>query len=879
MQSFCVLYQSITLLLKARLPYLFVILAFVLVIGCSSEKNTVTSKAFHNLAAHYNGYFYAREEIKTIEETIRKSHVDDYNRILRIFPSFDSTLAKTYDKEVQEAVKMASLAIQHHKNSKWVDDSYILVGKARLYSLDWGNAIQTFKYVNNPKLTKNKHARHEALLRLVRTFTEHKEYNNARAAIDYLEKEELNKTNRKDLYLEKALLAQVQKDYDNMVRNLALAEPYLKKKDRRGRIYFIIGQVYQELGFEAEAYNYYKKCLATNPEYEVDFYARLYMAQVTEISRSRSVNAARKSFRKLLKDRKNKDFQDKIYYEMGMFELKQKNLPQAIENFNLSVRTGTNTRIDGESYLRLGQIYYDTLKNYEKSQAYYDSAISALPKDYNDYAKIKARQEILNEFVRNLKTIQWQDSLLAMSSLDSATLRGRIDSIFAEKKRLADAENAKKKKRNRIEITSNNSNAFGSSGNTDLSNENAEWYFGNPQAMSIGQGEFKRVWGNISLEDNWRRSARSISQSSSSSTTVAANTSQTTDASDTKAADVNPAEAEYVKLSKEIPRTEEEKKASLKKIEDAYFNLGDIYYFKLEEPTNARVTYLKLLNRFPETEYEPEVLYKLYLMNKTLNPAEAEQYANLLKEKHPNSTFTRILQNPDYLKEASEAAEKQKVLYADAYTHFTNGAFKEAQDIVDQANALGETSFTPNLKLLSVLIIGETEDITEYQFALEQFIKNNPDGPLTAYAKTLLAASKQFELNQEKAKGIGYVKSFVEPHYFVIVYKKEEKLSEPAAATLEKFNQQYFKEFKLKTSNLILNEEYAMTMVSELPGPTQAAEFRKTFNDKLSTLTDLRNHKFNSFVITKDNFNIFYRTKGLDEYLQFFEKNYPPANQ
>src|SRR5690606_9419214 len=131
-----------------------------------------------------------------------------------------------------------------------------------------------------------------------------------------------------------------------------------------------------------------------NPEYEVDFYARLYMAQVTEISRNRDVNAARKSFRKLLKDSKNKEFRDKIYYEMGVFELKQNDINEAINFFNRSVRSGTNQRIRGEAFLRLGEIYYDTLKNYELSQAYYDSAISALPKDYENYATIKSRQEI-----------------------------------------------------------------------------------------------------------------------------------------------------------------------------------------------------------------------------------------------------------------------------------------------------------------------------------------------------------------------------------------------------------------------------------------------------------------------------------------------------
>jgi len=264
--------------------------------ACSSEKNTVTSKAYHNITAHYNGYWYANEGIRKIEQTIRDNHVDDYNNVLRLFPPLDSSLAKSYDKELQEAIKMASIAIQRHPNSKWVDDAYILVGKARLYSMDWGNAIATFKHVNTKGEDKN--ARHLAIINLIRTYTEHQEYANAQAAIDYLEKQKLSNTNRKLFGLERAYYFQMIDDYDKMVRSLTSIDHLLKRKDRRGRIYFIIGQVYQELGFEAEAYNYYRKCLATNPEYEVDFYARLYMAQVTEISRSRDISSARKSFRR-----------------------------------------------------------------------------------------------------------------------------------------------------------------------------------------------------------------------------------------------------------------------------------------------------------------------------------------------------------------------------------------------------------------------------------------------------------------------------------------------------------------------------------------------------------------------------------------------------
>lgn len=862
--------------MKNIIRYIAILIVLILFYGCSSSSNSLTSRAYHNTTAHYNGYYYAREELQKIEKTIWASLNDDYNRILRLYPSLDSTLAKGYEKEIQEAIKMASLAIQRHPNSKWVDDSYILVGNARLYSLDWGNAIQTYKFVNTK--SKDPDARHKAIIQLIRTFTEHEEFNNAQAAIDFVEKEELSKVNKKNLLLEKAYFYQVLGDYDNMVRNLTEAYPYLRKKDRPGRIYFITGQVYQKLGFEAEAYNYYRKCLATNPEYEVDFYARLYLAQVAEISRSRSLNAARKSFKKLLKDTKNKDFKDKIYYEMGVFELKQKNINEAIFDLNRSVREGSNKRIDGEAFLRLGEIYYDTLHNYEQSQAYYDSAIGALSKDYEGYAKIKARAEILNEFVKNLNTIKWQDSLLLMANLDSAHLHARIDSSYqARKKEEAKRAGKQKKKSNRVQIESQES-VFATS--EDGQTESVGWYFGNPSAMALGQSEFKRIWGEVTLEDNWRRSMRSAATiARKPSATLAPENKQEDSKSPVVAESSDPVAEEFDRISKLLPRTPEQKKEALKKIEDAYFALGDIYHFKLEEDANAIASYLKLLSRFPETEYEPEVLYKLYLITRKTDQAKADQYATALKTKYPESTFTKIMLNPNYLAESSQAVEKQKVMYKTAYDYFTDEDYTSSQAVIKEALSLGQTSFAPNLTLLNILIIGKTENITQYQASLEEFIKTNPDTEVGDYAKKLLEASRNYQLNQEKQKGIQYIRSLEEPHYFVLVHRKEEKLSDAASIALEKFNEANFSDLHLRTSNLDLNDTYALTLVADLPRITAALDFIQTFNGKVASFSELRNHKFNTFVITKDNFDIFYRTKGLDEYLQFFEKNYPKQNQ
>ena len=863
--------------MEGRFKYIFITLCIFILGACSPERNTWTSKAYHNATAHYNGYYYAKDEIQKIEKTLWESLNDDYNKILRLYPELDTALANDYDEDIQEAIKMASIAIQRHPNSKWVDDCYILVAKARMYSLDWGNAVQTLKWVNSK--SKDPNARHEAIIQLVRTFTEHQEFNNGQAAIDFVEKEELTNANKKKLLIEKAYFYQEQEDYDKMVRNLTEVAPMLKKKDKPGRIYFIIGQVYQKLGFESEAYNYYKKCLSTNPEYEVDFYARLYMAQVTEISRSKSVNAARKSFRKLLKDNKNREFKDKIYYEMGVFEFKQEDLDEAIANFNRSIREGTNRRIDGEAYLRLGEIYYDTLRQYELSQAYYDSAITSLPQDYEGYAEIKARQEVLDEFVKNLNTIKWQDSLLVLANLDSAGLRMKIDSVFQAKKALEEANQGKKKRKrsNRIEIQSNTNNVFATGEETE---QTTDWYFGNLSAMSLGQSEFKRVWGNIPLEDNWRRSMRIAGSSQSDQAlTEPTGPAENTENAAEPAVEIDPVATEFDRISSQIPRTEEQKTAALKLIEDAYYSLGDIYYFKLLEKENAVVTYNELLDRFPETEYEPEILYKLYLFYKESEDPKSETYATRLKDEHPNSTFTKILLNPDFLKESSEAVEKQKQLYKAAYELFEHEDYEGSLQTIDQAYAIGENNFTPTLELLRILIVGKTEDITKYQFMLQEFIQTNSDNEVGAYAKKLLEASQNFQKSQERKEGIQYIRSLEEPHYFLIVYKGEENLSMSASSALAKFNNENFKDLKLKTSNMVFNDMYTLTLVADLPGISTALDYSKTFNEKLPTLSEFRNHKFHNFVITKDNFDILYRTKGLDEYLKFFERNYPAEIQ
>jgi len=147
------------------------------------------------------------------------------------------------------------------------------------------------------------------------------------------------------------------------------------------------------------------------------------------------------------------------------------------------------------------------------------------------------------------------------------------------------------------------------------------------------------------------------------------------------------------------------------------------------------------------------------------------------------------------------------------------------------------------------------------------------------YAETLLASSKTFLEKEARSKGIRFVASFEEPHYFVLVHRFPDNASASVTAAIEKFNIEFYRSKKLETSNLILNDQYALTFVSILANREEALEYFNRFKSTMANSKPFSSLNFHNFVITKDNFNIFYRNKALDEYLSFFDRHYQKENQ
>ncbi|MBY0426196.1 MAG: hypothetical protein K2Q22_11205, partial [Cytophagales bacterium] len=300
--------------------------------SCNPEATGLIFNAYHDVASKYNYYYLAKERTNELEVSMWEKHVDDYNKPLRIYPKYDSTTAKGYKTQCDDIIKKASRPIQWHKPSKWVDDCYILIGKSRFYVYELKNALETFKYVNSK--SNSSLERQQALTMLVHVYLEMGEMKSAEAVVDYLKKEKIHEKAKPDLYLTMAHYYYV---LDQPDRTLAFLKEAIKRmdmwhyrKDYRSRILFIIGQLSQQAGNDSIAFQSYKKCLSYLPVYDMQFNCQLNMAQTAELSDPKVLKKLYKTFKKMLAEGKNADFKDKIYYELGRFELKQNKIPSAI---------------------------------------------------------------------------------------------------------------------------------------------------------------------------------------------------------------------------------------------------------------------------------------------------------------------------------------------------------------------------------------------------------------------------------------------------------------------------------------------------------------------------------------------------------------------
>jgi len=119
----------------------------------------------------------------------------------------------------------------------------------------------------------------------------------------------------------------------------------------------------------------------------------------------------------MLKDDKNKDYRDQIYFALADVALRDRDTLSAIHYLRQSVSSSVNNNYQlATSALTVADLYFN-MPIYDSAQAYYDTAMTSLPKDYPDYTTIEHKTRVLTDLVDNLIVIQHEDSLQRLVSM------------------------------------------------------------------------------------------------------------------------------------------------------------------------------------------------------------------------------------------------------------------------------------------------------------------------------------------------------------------------------------------------------------------------------------------------------------------------------
>jgi tetratricopeptide (TPR) repeat protein len=412
------------------------------------------------MITHYNFFFNARERVRTGSASLATSHEDKYDRVLSIFKYGDLTKAKAVFPDMDEAMKKVSIAISRNsmvlkdkkdnkvdERNKWIDDCYLLIGKAQFYKHDFWSSIETFQYISSEY--KESDLRPEALLWLCKSYLELGKTVDAEYLLDYLKNDKKFPENLKGDY--NAVVAQyhlMKDDVPRAIESLRKASATAIKKDDRSRYTFILAQLLQKQDSLQEAFSNYEKVIKMNPIYEMSFNSRINRARCYDVS-SGSGEIVKKELNKMLRDEKNEEYKDQIYYALAGIAQQEKEEQLAINLLNQSIRASTsNTSQLAQSYLALGNIFYKR-PEYIPAAAYYDSCLTNLTNDHPDYIDIQSKKNSLERLVKNLKVIQQEDSLQSLAGLSLKEREEKIKSLIAfedsEKERLKKEEEEKKK--------------------------------------------------------------------------------------------------------------------------------------------------------------------------------------------------------------------------------------------------------------------------------------------------------------------------------------------------------------------------------------------------------------------------------------------------
>ncbi len=866
---------------------------YLILTKCSVEKNTGATRFYHSMTARYNIYFNGYENFKTGLVKIENGYQDDYAEMLRVFefsdPASASLCASDMERAIQKASKLISLKsitakpekkeedqlsdldkslLERKEYNEWVDDSYLLIAKARFYKHEFNEATAVFDYSINS--ANDLLIRKEATIWLARIYTETGNYSESLRILKELEiNTDFSKSLLSMYYTSLADLFIRQKKYSEAIEPLEKSIDLVSGKRTRYRLTYLLAQLFEQTGDGSKASALFRQVVKMNPPYDVEFNARINIAGAFDIN-SGDPREMKRDLEKMLRNSKNRDFHDQIYFALGNLAMKEGNETEALEFYRKSANAAMiNLNQKGRAYLALAD-YYFKIPDYIKAGMFYDSVLYFLDQKHPDYTELNLKSQNLNALVSELIIIQTEDSLQRVASMSEAERNAYIESIIAK---VVSDENAGK-----LSETSDNYNLGQYYENERRFQENIDregkWYFYNQAALTFGRTEFRRRWGTRKLEDNWRRSNRArvnISQVTENNGEISQNEN------DTSTVILDNKKPEFYLMN--LPLTDSLLTISNEKISYAVLNAGKAYSERMQDQTKATETFESLITRFPESELVPETLFLLYKINKDENNAKSEAYRQRLLQKYPESEFARILSDPEYYEKIMAEQRITENLYMEAYDKYLEEKYDFSVSICDDGlTRYPKSNLAPKFMLLKAYCIAKISDERAFKEALNLVIESWPETVESKKADEIISFLNQAlpELKVEEDRIIAselYLADSSAIHSFILLVADPGFNVNLATFDVISYNIDNYTNNNYKTEGQLIDNKYVMITVSGFSDYNTAFDYYNSFNvEKL--VRNPRGSKILSFIISDENLKVLNNDKDPGRYQMFFNENY-----
>jgi TolA-binding protein len=863
---------------------------------CSTKKNTPINRAYHTVTSHYNINFNGKEALKAGEKSLYENVKDNYTTILPIYPypakeELSSSLS-SFNRAIEKASKSIykhSIFIKGKEYVRTMDDAYLLMGKAYFHKQDYMQAQRVFSYIISTH--KKGNCKEEAMIWLVRSYVRQSYFPRAEAMLNEAHAAIIPLKSKKYNRLFHAAAAEYYLTAPDGDKQMAIDHilDVLKNKPSkkfRNRLYFILGQLYESMELTHDAHQYFLKVIKGNPSYELEFNARMHLASNYDGTPASKAEIL-KVLNKMLKEEKNREFRDQIYYAISEIARIDEDQKEQIKNLRLSVSTSTSNDFQRSySALKLADIYFNS-EMYPEAQAYYDTATVSLPRNYPNYSNIIKKNKILTDLVTNLNVIYTQDSLQRIAALSPSARTVWVNNMVNNYIR---KENEQKKAEADKELAIQRALGMANVNVTNPTSTTGKWYFYNPTLVTAGRTEFIKKWGTRKLEDNWRVSNKQqISFDDLTAINEPANAydddDDDSDSTRTKRENDPKKPAFYLQ---DLPLTAAAKDSSDGKIANAMYNAALIYLDLLGDKEKGNNMLEKLIQRYPKHQYAAPSLYLLYLnYSKDKNP-KAEEYKNIILSQYPNSDFAKLIIDPKYNEKLLAEAEKLKKKYEETYIAYSNKQWTKTVALADEALPVcNDSLLKPKFLYLRAIAIGQTEGEKTLKEEMLRITSLYPKSEVAGLARLFLdqapssGTKSTSKLDEKNAKNDDSKELFVvspqEQHFLIMLVNvhKIKSTIQDIKGDIAAFNREFYSLLNINISSIYINQNEQMLTLAKFKNKETALEYYHNIIESEKFYAYNKTKAIVTYVISASNYTSYYNHP--DErhlYESFFKQHY-----